>query len=168
MLATEIRYLEAFRLLKKRHQRPQKTICMDYVRDFPIYSEIHALIRGNVFICYIGLVGISVEVLVILLAGVPFSGQMTYNVWKFCSAGTIAIIGLLILTTAWIAWMRRGETLPRLPYSIPAVATHLHSARMLREFGEMACDGVGEGERNRRLKTGGRRMGSGGRWGRMG
>jgi len=115
-------------------------------------SAVYALIRGNFYIFSISLIGLLVELLVILLAVVPFAGGFTFKLWNVSTLGSATILIFLAITLGGIAYGRRGETLPRLPYSIPAIATYLHATRMLSDFDEMARGRLGSRERDRRLK----------------
>ena len=151
----DIRYLEPFRLLRKRNQPPGKTIFADYLRDMPFIAESYAISKLNPHILAVGTIGLAVEALVMLLSVVPFSGGTTWRLYNIATFACVAITGLVVVTLAITAFNRRYERMPRLPYSIPEMASYLYAARMVPTLGEMALCSSGGGA------IGGKRYGFG-------
>ncbi|KAF8244252.1 hypothetical protein K440DRAFT_636321 [Wilcoxina mikolae CBS 423.85] len=131
----EARHLEVFHILSLRHQHVS-TLFRDHPRSFPLVSEISALFRGRFFLCLLGTVGLLIEVLVIVISGVPYSGTQTYldaNIAMFLS---VSALGATIIAAGLALYRRRrmAAGMPRVPYTLAAVMTYLYAARMLDDF----------------------------------
>ena len=108
----------------------------------PLIAELYAISKLNPHIFAIGTVGLAVEALVLLLSVIPFSGSLTWRLYNIATFACVAIMGLVVVTLAVSAFNRRYEGMPRLPYSIPEMASYLYAARMAPTLGEMAlCPG---------------------------
>lgn len=107
----------------------------------PLIAESYAISKLNPHILAVGTVGLAVEALVLLLSAVPFSGRMAWRLYNIASFACVAIMGLVAI----MVFNRRYERMPRLPYSIPVVASYLYATRMAPTLGEMALRSSGGG-----------------------
>ena len=105
-------------------------------------SELCALARGQVFIAAVGLVGVAIEVLVVVLGGVPYSATQT---WTDANVSIFLSTAILLATCAMVAVftiVRRGRgpgtgsaPLSRVPCTVKGTIRLLYRARMLDAFG---------------------------------
>jgi len=128
----EVRFLEVFHVLSHRHQRVT-TLLRDHPRSFPLVTEVSSLIQGNFFISFVGTVGLLIEVLIVTLTGVPYSGSQIWKDAKICMRLSSTIICITIITIAVILLRRKRveRRLPRVPYSLATVIGYIYAARML-------------------------------------
>ncbi|KAF8537957.1 hypothetical protein BDD12DRAFT_929759 [Trichophaea hybrida] len=131
----EVHFLEIFHTLTHRHQRVT-TLLRDDPRSFPLVTEVSSLIRGNFFLALIGTVGLLIEVLIVTLTGVPYSGTQIWKDAQICMRLSSAIISITIITTIVILLRRKRveRRLPRVPYTLATVIGYIYAARMLDSF----------------------------------
>ncbi|KAF8243929.1 hypothetical protein K440DRAFT_636647 [Wilcoxina mikolae CBS 423.85] len=158
----EARHLEVFYNLLQRHQ-PVSTLLIDEPRTFPMVSQISALLHGRVFIAALGMVGVLLEVLVVALSRVPYSGTQTWldaNISLFLSAGilfiTIVMVGVFFFRRRVIE-----KKMPYVPYTIAGVMGYLYAARMLDVFSGVSILGGSKRDKVIREMTRGKRYGLG-------
>jgi hypothetical protein len=154
-----VRHLEVFRKLQRRHQTARATLFTDYVRDIPLVTEAQALWRGDVYIAFIGLVGLAIETLVVVLPGIPFSPTRTwrdFQVATWISAGSLV---LAMVAVVMVFTMRRRVCVPWLPTDTATVVAYLYAGRMLRSFAGLST--LGGKERNDRIQLLGKKYGFG-------
>ena len=142
----EARHTEAFRLLARGRQ-PLSTLLLSssgcsHSTSIPIVSELCSLARGQVFIAAVGFVGVAVEVLVVVLGGVPYSDTQTWvdgNVTLFLSAAILLATCAMVVAFAIVRRRRSRDTgsapPERVPCTIKGAMRLLHRARMLDAFG---------------------------------
>lgn len=74
------------------------------------------------------------EVLVIALAGVPFTAGELYHYALACSYISIAILGMMVIAVAFLViWRLRLPYLPRNPDTIAAVISYVVGSRLVSE-----------------------------------
>ncbi|KAF8543806.1 hypothetical protein BDD12DRAFT_978131 [Trichophaea hybrida] len=132
------------------------TLLRDHPRSFPLVSEIYALFRGRFFLCLVGTVGLLIEVLVVSISGVPYSGTQTYldsNIVMFLS---VSALGATIIAAGLALYRRRklAAGMPRVPYTLAAMMTYLYAARMLDDF--VGLSTLGRKERDKAIMDMGR------------
>ena len=136
-----------FRQLARGHQ-PLSTLLRSssgssHTRTYiPIVSDLCALARGQLYIAAVGFVGVAIEVLVVILAGVPYSDTQTWtdaNVSLFMSAAILLITCAMVVMFAVVRRRHGHETssasLSRVPCTVKGVMRLLYRARMLDAFG---------------------------------
>ncbi|KAF8243693.1 hypothetical protein K440DRAFT_36961 [Wilcoxina mikolae CBS 423.85] len=167
----EARHLETFHALSLRHQ-PISILLHDHPRVFPIYTEVRNLLHGNFYIVLIGVLTVLIEVLIITLTGVPYSGTETWEDARACMVLSCIILFLTIVAVVVVMVRRRRmeRTLPRVPYTLATMMAYLYAAKMGADFvGVSALEGK---EREMRLQRVGRgrsygfgwTVGEDGRW----
>lgn len=146
-----------------RNQLPERTLFQDYPRDIPLVTEFGALLNHDYLIAFTGLVGLSIEVLVIMLAAVPFSSGITLRAALIACWTSVGILFLMVIAVAIVFIHRRreagGTKLPREPFSIPIVMGYLYGSRMLADFEGLS--GLSTHARNKHIQDLGRRYGLG-------
>lgn len=96
----EVRHLEVFHTLSRRHQ-PARVLHCDHSRSFPVLTELAALCHGNIFLFFTGAIGLCIEVLVVAITGVPYSGTQTVEDLDAAMFLSLCIFGLQWL---WFLW----------------------------------------------------------------
>lgn len=156
---SEVRHLEVFRKLTRRHQSPETTILIDYTSNIFIISEIQALFRGDYYITFIGFVGVLIEALVVALPGIPYEPSQTMDGLEAATWLSVSALTLALLAVVLVFFRRRSACMPRLPYNIATVIAYLYAARMLEDF--MGLSMLDTKERNRRIVAIGKTYGFG-------
>ncbi|KAF8248645.1 hypothetical protein K440DRAFT_678850 [Wilcoxina mikolae CBS 423.85] len=130
----EVRYLEVFRKLSRRHQSPETTILVDYTASIFLVTEVRALLRGDLYMAFIGFVGVLIEALVVVLPGIPFEPSQTEQGYEVATWLSVSVLILVLFAVVLVFSRRRSACMPRLPYSIATVMVYLYAARMLKDF----------------------------------
>jgi hypothetical protein len=93
------------------------------------------LLNGYWFAALVATVAVLAEVLVIMLAAVPFaSGQTQMD--SFVSTYTVMVVLslMIVATIALIVWRSKAPDLPRPPDTVAAVISYVADSRMLEDF----------------------------------
>src|SRR5204862_6508296 len=77
------------------------------------------------------------EVLVVMLAGVPFNSSQTWTAFLVSAYSTMTILGLMVVALLALFWWRRKPELPRMPNTVAAVLSYLCASEMLEDFKEL-------------------------------
>ena len=115
--------------------------------------------RGHLLVAFVGAVSLSIDALVVVIHGVPFSPTQT---WKDFQISTWISVGALFgafLAVIAVMMRRRRLSMPRLPYSIAAIISYLYAAHMLDNFVGLSMWPTGE--RNEEIQKLGKTYGFG-------
>ena len=108
------------------------------------------LAQGHVFSASMALVGLLSEVLVVVLAAIPYSPGEIFLELIVCSYTSIGILSLMFLVLiSLVFWKRRLPYLPRPPDTLGSVISYICASRMLADFDQ--CTGLGNRELKRRI-----------------
>lgn len=112
-------------------------------RSLPYTALFGMLYDRHFFAACLAFTAILADVLVISLAGVPYSPGQIYTELLVCSYTSMAILGIMILSiVALLFWRRSTPDLPRAPDTLMAVMSYVADAKMLDDFdGLESCSG---------------------------
>ena len=151
----EVRIMYPFRLLSKRNATAQKTI-LPSRSGTPFSALPIALWNFNFFGAAIALIAILSDILIIVIAGVPYNSG---EVWLAALASfyiSFGIVGLMLLALiALFVWRRSNPPIPREPDTLASVWTYLCASEMLGDMDGMEY--MDEKRRDRTIMVGGRR-----------
>lgn len=148
-LETDVRMIEPFYILSKRHASP-KVLTLDYTGMAFGYMPIRALLNGHFLVFAVGLGSVFAEILTILASsfgnvnGSSFSkdandrehkgGEETFLSFWISFALSLLILAFLCLVATFVYQKRRHPFLPRQPNTISSVLAFIHQSRMLYDF----------------------------------
>ena len=161
-LETDMRMIEPFYILSKRHASP-KVLTLDYTAMAFGWMPIEALLNGHVLVGLVGLGSVLAEVLTVCatsfgnVSGSDFAqkpphfenkrpqptpgpgsdinaGAETYNSFWVSFAFAMTILTFLCLVATLVYARRRHPFLPRQPNSIASVLAFIHQSKMLYDF----------------------------------
>jgi hypothetical protein len=105
-------------------------------------------------------IAILSDILVITIAGIPYSPGQIYLELLVCFYTTIIILGLMVVgILGTMFWRRWTPDLPRTPDTILAVMSYVADSRLLDDFD--GCEGLGSREVEDRVNGLGKRYGYG-------
>jgi Protein of unknown function (DUF3433) len=138
-LEREIRIMEPYRRLYKRDAKAQDTI-LATVDGTPLSGLPRAIWRRNWFHAFIAFIAIMSDVLIVAIAGVPFSHAQIYQAYLASVFISMGILGLMIVATGGVFWWRRENGkmgMQREPDTLAAVWLMLCGEKngVVEEFG---------------------------------
>ncbi|KAI9704019.1 MAG: hypothetical protein M1820_005640 [Bogoriella megaspora] len=149
-LDLNVRLLEPFYLLSKRHA-PPKTLTLDYTGTPPVYLTFKAFINKHYLVGLTSLGGLLTQVLTVCVSSFGTSGWTVYKTsasdqsnnanidntfasfWGSFAMALVVLIYLCIIA-ALVYVRRRHKFLPREPATIASVLAFIHQSRMLLNF----------------------------------
>ncbi|KAI9742735.1 MAG: hypothetical protein M1835_003011 [Candelina submexicana] len=153
-LEREIRIVAPYKALLSSPQGPRSTLLFRST-TLPITSFFNSLYHGHFFLTSIALVAILSEILVIMLAGVPFQSAQTWFAFLVSAYLSMTILGIMIIALVAIFWWRTSIKMPRMPDTLAAVWSYLCASFLLEDF--EALEGLDEKERDKRIRSWGKR-----------
>jgi hypothetical protein len=163
-LETDVRMMEPFYILSKRHASP-KVLTLDYTAMAFGYMPIRALLNGHMLVFFVGLGSVLAEVLTICASsfgnvnGTDFvepkpvkrsifmllftrddddshhsTGEETFLSFWISFGLALAILTFLCLVATIVYMRRRQPFLPRQPNTISSVLAYIHQSKMLSDF----------------------------------
>ncbi|KAL2264766.1 hypothetical protein VTJ83DRAFT_7276 [Remersonia thermophila] len=179
-LETNVRLLEPYYLLSRRHA-PPRTLCLDYTTMPFGWVAVRALANGHWLVFAVGLGSVMAEVLTVLVTSLATAeGREFIKILEAGGAAAAAAIhdretvpsfwvslALSIATLLYfgivgaVALVRRGGTvfLPRQPNTIASVLAYIHQSKML--YGFVGTSRLSSAELARRLEELGKTYGLG-------
>ena len=93
------------------------------------------LYHKHIFAASLAFTAILADVLVVTLAGVPYSPGQVWMELIVCSYTSMAVLGIMIMAVvSLLVWRRRSPNLPRAPDIIMAVISYVANSNMLDDF----------------------------------
>ena len=154
-LETDVRMIEPFYILSKRHASP-KVLTLDYTSMAFGWMPIQAFLNGHVLVGLVGLGSVLAEVLTVCSAsfgnvsGLDFTrkrhsgdvdlengadaGEETYASFWVSFILALSILMFLCLVASAVYSRRRHSFLPRQPNTIASVLAFIHQSKMLYDF----------------------------------
>jgi hypothetical protein len=158
-LEREVHTLTPYHRLARSPSPARSTILLRK-RSLPYTAFFAMLYHKHFFAAIIALTAIFADLLVISLAGVPYSPGQIWLELLVCSYASMAILGIMILSlVALLVWRRKSPDLPRAPDTLMGVMSYVADARMLDDF--EGVDGLKSGEVEDRVVGLGKRYGYG-------
>lgn len=128
---------------------------------------IPTLLRGHVFASVIAFVTILAEILVVLVASIPYMPGQIHLEFLLSSFTTMTILGIMLVAIlALMRWKWRAPAMPRTPDTIAAVVSYVSESRMLEDL--EGCEFLDTQELDNRVRGRGKRYHFGKRLGRDG
>ena len=151
----EARALQPYRLLANSNTKSRQVI-LQPISCTPISTFPTALLHGNFFLAMIAGMSILSEVLMIAVAGVPFSPAQLHHAFIISTYLSFTILCLMLLTMMGLPFWHKGNPyLPQKPDTLFAVWSYLCASRMTEELEDLArCDAK---ERNELVMKSGKR-----------
>ncbi|KAE9966034.1 hypothetical protein BLS_007239 [Venturia inaequalis] len=151
--------LAPYHALSHAPQPASSTILLQR-RSLP-YSAIFSMTYNrHALASYLAFTAILSDVLVIAIAGIPYSPGQIYVEFLACFYVTIVILGLMVLGIVMtMVWRRWTPDLPRTPDTILAVMSYVADSRLLDDFD--GCEGLSSREVENRVNGLGKRYGYG-------
>src|SRR5439155_17005866 len=113
----EVRTVDPYRRLVKGHARPCHTILLHFTST-PLATLVGSLYRRHLFLASIAFTSLLSEVLVIMIAGVPFNSSQIWAAFLVSTYSSISILSLMICALLALFWWRRQPELPRMPNTV--------------------------------------------------
>jgi hypothetical protein len=185
-LETDMRMIEPFYILSKRHASP-KVLTLDYTAMAFGWMPIRAFLNGHLLVGLVGLGSVLAEVLTVCCAsfgnisgsdfakkqtvitgGLPQSpgpgsaidaGEETYASFWVSLVLAMSILSILCLVATLVYARRRHPFLPRQPNTIASVLAFIHQSKMLYDF--VGTEKMNNDEMVKRLVGIGKRYGLG-------
>lgn len=161
-LETDVRMIEPFYILSKRHASP-KVLTLDYTAMAFGWMPIRAFLNGNFLVGMVGLGSVLAEVLTVCatsfgnVSGTDFAkppppppppsmlslrqtgsgvdaGEETYVSFWVSFILAISILTFLCLVATFVYVRRRHPFLPRQPNTIASILAFIHQSKMLYDF----------------------------------
>lgn len=163
-LETDVRMIEPFYILSKRHASP-RVLTLDYTAMPFGWMPIRAFLNRHFLICMVGLGSVLAEVLTVCatsfgnVSGIDFArrpptpptppssilslretgssidaGEETYVSFWVSLALALAILTFLCLVATFVYCRRRHPFLPRQPNTIASILAFIHQSKMLYDF----------------------------------
>ena len=108
------------------------------------------LVKGHIFGASMAFVGFLSEILVVVLAAIPYSPGEIFLELILCTYISIGILSVMLLVLiSLVFWKRHLPYLPRPPDTLGGVISYLCNSRMIDNFD--GCTGVGNGELEKRI-----------------
>ncbi|KAF4633999.1 hypothetical protein G7Y89_g4118 [Cudoniella acicularis] len=143
--------------LSRSPSNPARTILL-HRHSIPLTAFLPLLYRGHLTAGLVALTGLSAELLIIALSGLPYRPGQQRGEFLFWGFASLAIIGLMLVQLAFVMiWRSRLPALPRPPDNIANVMTYVAGTKMGRDF--VGLEGVGTRERDERIRGLGKRYG---------
>jgi hypothetical protein len=91
--------------------------------------------HGHFFAASFALLAIFVEVLMVTLAGIPYSPGQILTEFFVCSYTSMIVLVLMMLgMVALMLWRRKAPDLPRVPDTLLGVMSYVADSKMLDNF----------------------------------
>ncbi|KAG9249052.1 hypothetical protein BJ878DRAFT_200489 [Calycina marina] len=150
-LDTDIRMIEPFYILSKRHA-PPKVLTLDYTSMAFGWMPIQAFLNGHVLVGLVGVGSVLAEVLTVCsssfgnVSGLDFAhsrndtdesadaGEETFVSFWVSFTLALAILMFLCSVAGLVYSRRRHPFLPRQPNTIASVLAFIHQSKMLYNF----------------------------------
>ena len=151
----EVRIMEPFRRLGRRRASPRRTI-LPSRNGTPISALFPALWNMNFFVAAIASIAILSDILIISIAGVPFSSAEIRPASLASFYTSFGILGIMLIALiAVLIWRRSNPTMPRTPDTLASVWTYLCASHMLEDFDGMEF--LSEAVRDKVIRDSGRK-----------
>ncbi|KAI9809373.1 MAG: hypothetical protein M1827_006885 [Pycnora praestabilis] len=155
----EVRTISPYRAMSLHPCPPSSTILLSTTHT-PLTTIFASLRSGYYFSAFIAAIAILSEVLVIALAGVPFSSGQIWTAFLVSSYLSMVILSLMIIALVSLFFWRRQPTgLPRMPNTVAAVMSYVCASYMLQDFEEL--EGLSGKEIDQRIRGMGETYGYG-------
>ena len=128
-----MRTLDPYKRLARGQARPHHTILVHFTST-PLSTLFASLYRRQPFLAFVAFVALLSEVLVVVLAGVPFSSSQTWIAFLVSAYLSMGILGLMILTLLSLFFWRRKPIMPRMPNTVAATMSYLCASHMRKDF----------------------------------
>jgi len=161
-LETDVRMIEPFYILSKRHASP-KVLTLDYTAMAFGWMPIRAFLNGHILVGLVGLGSVLAEILTVCatsfghVSGIDFAskppppnkmnrashtapesgvdaGEETYSSFWVSFGLAIGILTFLCLVATFVYSRRRHPFLPRQPNTIASILAFIHQSKMLYDF----------------------------------
>jgi hypothetical protein len=150
-LETDVRMIEPFYLLSKRHASP-RVLTLDYSSMAFGWMPIRAFLNGHFLVGFVGLGSVLAEVLTVCATsfgnvdGTDFthrhpdseaqmdSGEETWFSFWVSLILALTILTFLCLVATFVYSRRRHPFLPRQPNTIASILAFIHQSKMLYDF----------------------------------
>lgn len=126
-LEREVRVLTPYRRLSARGARPQDTVLVT-LNGTPLTSVPGAVRRGEWFYALVATTAALSDVLIVMIAGVPFNRSQVFKAFLASAYSSLAILGLMNVTLLGLfVWRVKNEKMgmPREPDTVVGVAMML-------------------------------------------
>ena len=182
-LETDVRMIEPFYILSKRHASP-KILTLDYTAMVFGWMPIKAFLNGHFLVGFVGLGSVLAELLTVCstsfatVSGLDFvkrpqddppveqgtgtsasQGEETHLSFWLSFGFAMGIITFLCLIATFVYMRRRHPFLPRQPNTIASILAFIHQSKMLYNF--VGTEKMNNDEMVRRLGTIGKTYGLG-------
>ncbi|KAH0536541.1 hypothetical protein FGG08_006591 [Glutinoglossum americanum] len=147
----ETRVFQQYRDLAPGNAKSQGTL-LQPTTSGPLTTLPYSLLHHHYFLTLISFTALLSEILIIVLAGVPYSSTQLYVAFLVSTYTSIAILGLMLLTLAvTMLWWRMGNPdIPRMPDTLGVVWSYLcWSDQMLSSFKDLSS--LQQEERDKRV-----------------
>lgn len=138
--------LEPFRALARGNAPAQSSIVVERTLN-PVSTFFTALWRRHFFVALAAFMALLAEVLIVSLAGIPFSQGQLHRAFIVTSWLSFSIM-VLMLISLLVIYLRPGRLdLPRQPDTIASLTSYLCHSSMLHDFADFArMDGKSRNE----------------------
>ncbi|TID22864.1 hypothetical protein E2P81_ATG01997 [Venturia nashicola] len=151
--------LAPYHALSHTPQAASSTILLQR-RSLPYSALFSMTYNRHALASYLAFIAILSDILVIAIAGIPYSPGHIYVEFLACFYVTIVILGLMVLGIVMtMIWRRWTPDLPRTPDTILAVMSYVADSRLLDDFD--GCEGLRSREVENRVNGLGKRYGYG-------
>jgi hypothetical protein len=133
-LERDVHTLTPYYRLSRSPAPAQSTILLrkrslPYTAFFAMIYHRHFLAAGLAF------TAILADILIVSLAGVPYSPGQIWLELLICSYTSMAILGIMVLSIiALLVWRRKSPDLPRAPDTLLGVISYIADSKMLDDF----------------------------------
>jgi hypothetical protein len=116
----------------------------------PFSAFVMLLAQGHIFSASMAFIGFLSEILVIVLAAIPYSPGEIFLELILCTYTSIGILSVMLLVLiSLVFWRRKLPYVPRPPDTLGGVISYICNSRMLDTFD--GCTELGNGEMVRRI-----------------
>jgi hypothetical protein len=111
----------------------------------PFTAFVISFAQGYIFSASIAFIAILAEILVVVLAAIPYSPGKIFLELLICTYTSIGILSLMVIVLiSLVFWRRKLPYLPRMPDTLGGVISYLCDSHMLDDFDE--CKELGNRE----------------------
>ncbi|KAI9767854.1 MAG: hypothetical protein M1840_005347 [Geoglossum simile] len=143
-LEREVRAVNPYRILARRHARARDTIAVDFTST-PFTTFTASLYQRHFFVAFIACVALLSEILVVALSGIPFNSSQTYAAFQASAYTSVAILALMVFAVFALVYWRRQPLLPRMPNTLAAILSYVCASHMLEDPRVLQDVGSGDG-----------------------
>ena len=130
----EVHVLTPYYTLSRHSSQANNTILLRK-RSLPYTAVFSMIYHKHFYAASLAFTAILADVLVISLAGVPYSPGQVWMEFIVCSYLSMAVLGVMIVTLIiLLVWRRKSPDLPRAPDTLIAVMSYVADSNMLEDF----------------------------------